>query len=160
MVLGVTVRVLPVWPPRLKLNAPVDVHTLPRDHVIDACRWLAVRCGAVLQVDPTLTRADRLVGQVLGEVGALPEVFIELEINFFLLRRLLGVRSKEGEKQSKVSGQGVCEVGGARRGQGAGAARWSAWLGWVCAGPWGREPWVELSMVGLPLAQRVVVTSG
>ena len=46
-----------------------------------------------VQVDPTLTRADRLVGQVLGEVGALPDVFTELEINFFLLRRLLGVRT-------------------------------------------------------------------
>ena len=45
------------------------------------------------QVDPTLTRADRLVGQVLGQVGALPDVFTELEINFFLLRRLLGVRT-------------------------------------------------------------------
>lgn len=44
-------------------------------------------------MDPTLTRADRLVGQVLGEVGALPDVFTELEINFFLLRRLLGVRT-------------------------------------------------------------------
>lgn len=55
-----------------------------------------------MQVDPTLTRADRLVGQVLGQVGALPDVYSELEINFFLLRRLLGVRSKEGEKQDKV----------------------------------------------------------
>ena len=55
------------------------------------------------QVDPTLTRADRLVGQVLGQVGELPDVYSELEINFFLLRRLLGVRSKEGEKQGKVS---------------------------------------------------------
>lgn len=59
--------------------------------------------GVGLTVDPTLTRADRLVGQVLGEVGALPDVFSELEVNFFLLRRLLGVRSKEGEKQSKVT---------------------------------------------------------
>ena len=49
--------------------------------------------GILLQVDPTLTRADRLVGQVLGEVGALPDVYTELEINFFLLRRLLGVRT-------------------------------------------------------------------
>ena len=49
-----------------------------------------------MQVDPTLTRADRLVGQVLGEVGALPDVFTELEINFFLLRRLLGVRTQVG----------------------------------------------------------------
>ena len=39
------------------------------------------------QVDPTLTRADRLVGNVLGQVGALPDVYSELEINFFLLRR-------------------------------------------------------------------------
>jgi translation initiation factor 2 subunit 3 len=46
--------------------------------------------------------------QVLGQVGALPDVFSELEVNFFLLRRLLGVRSKEGEKQSKVGG---CVVG-------------------------------------------------
>ena len=45
-------------------------------------------------MDPTLTRADRLVGQVLGEVGALPDVFTEVEINFFLLRRLLGVRTQ------------------------------------------------------------------
>lgn len=55
-----------------------------------------------MQIDPTLTRADRLVGQVLGQVGELPDVYSELEINFFLLRRLLGVRSKEGEKQGKV----------------------------------------------------------
>lgn len=40
--------------------------------------------------------------QVLGEVGALPDVFTELEINFFLLRRLLGVRTSGDEKQGKV----------------------------------------------------------
>ena len=51
-------------------------------------------CIVLMQVDPTLTRADRLVGQVLGEVDALPDVFTELEINFFLLRRLLGVRTQ------------------------------------------------------------------
>ncbi|KAH6554527.1 hypothetical protein KP509_1Z328000 [Ceratopteris richardii] len=45
--------------------------------------------GVGTTVDPTLTRADRLVGQVLGECGVLPEVYLELEINFFLLRRLL-----------------------------------------------------------------------
>ncbi|BBH04477.1 eukaryotic translation initiation factor 2 gamma subunit [Prunus dulcis] len=35
--------------------------------------------GVGTTMDPTLTRADRLVGQVLGEVGSLPEVFVELE---------------------------------------------------------------------------------
>lgn len=29
-------------------------------------------------------------------------MYSELEVNFFLLRRLLGVRSKEGEKAGKV----------------------------------------------------------
>ncbi|GAX80039.1 hypothetical protein CEUSTIGMA_g7478.t1 [Chlamydomonas eustigma] len=66
--------------------------------------------GVGLTVDPTLTRADRLVGQVLGQVGELPDVYSELEINFFLLRRLLGVRSKEGEKQGKVTKMAKGEV--------------------------------------------------
>jgi len=59
--------------------------------------------GVGTTMDPTLTRADRLVGQVLGDVGALPEIYTELEINYFLLRRLLGVRTQGGEKQSKVT---------------------------------------------------------
>ncbi|KAH0676699.1 hypothetical protein KY285_024500 [Solanum tuberosum] len=59
--------------------------------------------GVGTTMDPTLTRADRLVGQVLGEVGSLPEVYVELEVNFFLLRRLLGVRTKDSERQGRVS---------------------------------------------------------
>ena len=51
--------------------------------------------GVGTNIDPTLTRADRLVGQVLGEVGKLPDVYIQLEISFFLLRKLLGVRSDQ-----------------------------------------------------------------
>lgn len=42
--------------------------------------------GVGTSMDPMLTRADRLVGQVLGDVGTLPDVYTELEINFFLLR--------------------------------------------------------------------------
>ncbi|CAI0389123.1 unnamed protein product, partial [Linum tenue] len=59
--------------------------------------------GVGTTMDPTLTRADRLVGQVLGDIGSLPDVFVELEVNFFLLRRLIGVRTKGSEKQGKVS---------------------------------------------------------
>ena len=66
--------------------------------------------GAGTLMDPTLTRADRLVGQVLGEVGSLPDIFNELEINFYLLRRLLGVKTSGSEKQSKVSKLGKGEV--------------------------------------------------
>ena len=36
--------------------------------------------GVGTNIDPTLTRADRLVGQVLGQVGQLPDIFVELEI--------------------------------------------------------------------------------
>jgi translation initiation factor 2 subunit 3 len=57
--------------------------------------------GVGTKVDPTLCRADRLVGQVLGAVSKLPSVFTELEINYFLLRRLLGVKT-EDKKQTKV----------------------------------------------------------
>ncbi|KAH0502728.1 Eukaryotic translation initiation factor 2 subunit 3 [Microtus ochrogaster] len=54
------------------------------------------------KIDPTLCRADRMVGQVLGAVGALPEIFTELEISYFLLRRLLGVRTEGDKKAAKV----------------------------------------------------------
>lgn len=59
--------------------------------------------GVGTKIDPTLTRSDRLVGQVLGEVGKLPDIYTDLEINYYLLRRLLGVKSEGGEKAGKVS---------------------------------------------------------
>eukprot|EP00010_Vexillifera_abyssalis_P006249 CAMPEP_0201544684 /NCGR_PEP_ID=MMETSP0173_2-20130828/1300_1 /ASSEMBLY_ACC=CAM_ASM_000268 /TAXON_ID=218659 /ORGANISM="Vexillifera sp., Strain DIVA3 564/2" /LENGTH=474 /DNA_ID=CAMNT_0047952893 /DNA_START=27 /DNA_END=1451 /DNA_ORIENTATION=- len=58
--------------------------------------------GVGTLIDPTLCRQDRLVGQVVGSPGKLPDVFTELEINFFLLRRLLGIRSDD-KKSSRVS---------------------------------------------------------
>lgn len=59
--------------------------------------------GVGTKIDPTLCRGDRLVGQVLGEVGKLPDIFTELEVNFFLLRRLLGVKADGDGKQSRVT---------------------------------------------------------
>ncbi|OMJ27271.1 Eukaryotic translation initiation factor 2 subunit gamma [Smittium culicis] len=58
--------------------------------------------GVGTMIDPTLCRADRLVGQVLGSVGKLPEIYIDLEVNYFLLRRLLGVKT-EDKKQIRIS---------------------------------------------------------
>ena len=58
--------------------------------------------GVPTKIDPTLCRADRMVGQVLGAVGALPEIFTELELSYFLLRRLLGVRNEGDKKAAKV----------------------------------------------------------
>eukprot|EP00005_Dracoamoeba_jomungandri_P003091 CAMPEP_0174260652 /NCGR_PEP_ID=MMETSP0439-20130205/10174_1 /TAXON_ID=0 /ORGANISM="Stereomyxa ramosa, Strain Chinc5" /LENGTH=480 /DNA_ID=CAMNT_0015344941 /DNA_START=11 /DNA_END=1453 /DNA_ORIENTATION=- len=59
--------------------------------------------GVGTKIDPTLCRGDRLVGQVLGEVGKLPDIFVELEINFFLLRRLLGVKADGDGKTGRVT---------------------------------------------------------
>ncbi|KAK3077667.1 eukaryotic translation initiation factor 2 subunit gamma, partial [Coniosporium uncinatum] len=58
--------------------------------------------GVGTRVDPTLCRADRLVGFVLGLRGHLPSIYTELEVNYFLLRRLLGVKTADG-KQAKVA---------------------------------------------------------
>jgi translation initiation factor 2 subunit 3 len=43
-----------------------------------------------------------MVGQVLGAVGALPDIYTELTISFFLLRRLLGVKTEGDKRGAKV----------------------------------------------------------
>jgi len=58
--------------------------------------------GVGTRIDPTLCRADRLVGFVLGLKGHLPDIYIEIEVNYYLLRRLLGVKTADG-KQAKVA---------------------------------------------------------
>ncbi|GJU21076.1 eukaryotic translation initiation factor 2 subunit gamma-like protein [Tanacetum coccineum] len=58
--------------------------------------------GVGTTMDPTLTKSDRLVGHVLGEVGSLPDVYIELKVNFFLLERLLGVNTTGEDQQARV----------------------------------------------------------
>ncbi|EUD65780.1 eukaryotic translation initiation factor 2 subunit 3, X-linked [Plasmodium inui San Antonio 1] len=59
--------------------------------------------GVGTRIDPILTRADRLVGQVIGHLNKLPDCFAEIEISYYLLRRLLGVKSQDGEKNTKVA---------------------------------------------------------
>lgn len=56
--------------------------------------------GVGLKVDPTLTRGDRLVGHVLGLPGQLPDIYYKLKVKFFLLRRLVGVKSEAGSSKS------------------------------------------------------------
>merc|ERR1712147_440456 len=58
--------------------------------------------GVSTKVDPTLCRADRMVGQVLSAVGHLPSILTELEVSYYLLRRLLGVRTEGDKKGAKV----------------------------------------------------------
>ncbi|XP_059282887.1 eukaryotic translation initiation factor 2 subunit gamma-like [Lycium ferocissimum] len=60
--------------------------------------------GVGTSMDPALSRSDMLVGQVLGDFGTLPEVYIELKIRKIkLLRRLVGVEKNDlGEQVSKL----------------------------------------------------------
>jgi len=46
--------------------------------------------GVGLTLDPSLTREDRLLGHSIGLPGKLPPVFIELEVSYCLLRRVVG----------------------------------------------------------------------
>jgi translation initiation factor 2 subunit 3 len=57
--------------------------------------------GVGLQIDPSISRNDRLVGNVLGYPGLLPEIFIQIDVSFYLLKRLIGVKS-EGDKAMKI----------------------------------------------------------
>mmetsp|Transcript_68952 Transcript_68952/g.156284 ORF Transcript_68952/g.156284 Transcript_68952/m.156284 type:complete len:464 (+) Transcript_68952:60-1451(+) len=59
--------------------------------------------GVGTKIDPTLTRGDRLVGHVLGHPDKLPSIYIEIEVKFYLLRRLLGVKTEGDSKAGKVS---------------------------------------------------------
>jgi len=59
--------------------------------------------GVGTKIDPTLTRGDRLVGHVLGHPGKLPFIFVEIEVKYYLLRRLLGVKTEGDSKAGKVS---------------------------------------------------------
>ncbi|CAE7335268.1 eIF2gamma [Symbiodinium sp. CCMP2456] len=59
--------------------------------------------GVGTKIDPKLTRADKLVGHVLGHPGKLPSIYIEIEVKFYLLRRLLGVKTDGDGKAGKVA---------------------------------------------------------
>ena len=58
--------------------------------------------GMGLKVDPFITRSDSLVGQIIGLPGAMPDVLSEIDVKYYLLKRLLGVKST-GTGTTKVS---------------------------------------------------------
>lgn len=59
--------------------------------------------GVGTRIDPTLCRADRLVGFVLGLRGKSPDIYGQIEVNFYLLRRLLGVADGKQRKVEKLA---------------------------------------------------------
>lgn len=64
-----------------------------------------------------------MVGQVLGEVGTLPDIYVELEI-YFLSRRLLEVRTEGNKKGAKVPFCARREVGPSDWGIPRGGLKW------------------------------------
>merc|ERR1712194_18894 len=51
------------------------------------------------KLDPTLTRQNGGVGWVLGVSGSMPSVFLEIDIRYYKMNRLVGVKeSKDGDK--------------------------------------------------------------
>lgn len=49
--------------------------------------------GVGTLMDPSLTIADSLVGNIIGFPGQLPNVYCELKITYYLLKRLVGVKT-------------------------------------------------------------------
>lgn len=56
-----------------------------------------------LLIDPSMTRNDRMVGNVLGVVGKLPDIYIEINVKFYLMKQLLGMKKEtEGKSSQKI----------------------------------------------------------
>jgi translation initiation factor 2 subunit 3 len=50
-----------------------------------------------------MTRNDRMVGNVLGAVGKLPDIYIEINVKFYLMKQLLGMKKEsEGKSSQKI----------------------------------------------------------
>lgn len=62
------------------------------------------------KMDPSLTKSDSLVGNIIGYPGNLPDVYDVLEIEYYLLRRLVGVKSEQGDGSNKIANINKSEV--------------------------------------------------
>ena len=61
------------------------------------------------KIDPTLCKSDRMIGQVLGSVGCLPDIFNILEISYKLFRRCFGIKLEHEESGNKIKKLSVKE---------------------------------------------------
>jgi len=66
--------------------------------------------GVGTKIDPTLCIGDRLVGHVIGSEGSLPPIYTTIELQYNLMRRLLGVRTEGRSKGAKVENLAKNEV--------------------------------------------------
>lgn len=59
--------------------------------------------GIGTNIDPSLTKADKLVGQIVGDVGRLPPTFSEIDINVILLRTMMGMKLNTEKTKMRVT---------------------------------------------------------
>jgi len=61
--------------------------------------------GVGLKLDPSLTKSNKLLGNILGYPGKLPDVFTVIEVTYHLLKKLVGVKSDTatGNKIRKIT---------------------------------------------------------
>ena len=70
--------------------------------------------GIGTTLDPSACKSDYLVGHVFGIRGTLPDVYFKLELQIFLLKRVLGTSIKVGPltKETVMLNVGTMTVGG------------------------------------------------
>lgn len=51
--------------------------------------------GVGMLVDPFITRSDSLVGQIIGYPEHMPDVFMEIDVKYLLMKRLVGFKIDE-----------------------------------------------------------------
>jgi len=72
-------------------------------------------CGGLVgvgtELDPSLTKADRLTGSVVGKPGTLPPTWKELELEVHLFERVVGTRELARVEEVKVGEVLLLDVG-------------------------------------------------
>jgi hypothetical protein len=71
--------------------------------VSEVCPGGLVGLGTML--DPTLTKADSLVGSVVGKPGSLPPTRVELKLKVTLLDRVVGTKEMQKVEHLKARGE-------------------------------------------------------
>jgi translation initiation factor 2 subunit 3 len=67
--------------------------------------------GVGTALDPASTRADRLVGNVVGKVGKMPKIYEKLMIKPILMQRVVGMESKKEVENLKLNEPMMLVVG-------------------------------------------------
>lgn len=72
--------------------------------------------GVGMKIDPDITRSDSLVGQIIGHPDKMPDVLVNIDVTYYLLKRLIGVQNKkkvaeeDGDTETKVNKLKVDEL--------------------------------------------------